>query len=73
MRSREGLLGPMAARRRLEEKIMYGDFFYRLAEMRRLRRLQRLTDGMPDYLLRDLGFERDGRGRVYRIPMEPKT
>jgi hypothetical protein len=63
----------MAARRRLEEKIMYGDFFYRLAEMRRLRRLQRLTDGMPDYLLRDLGFERDGRGRVYRIPMEPKT
>jgi hypothetical protein len=52
---------------------MYGDFFYRLAELRRMRRLQRLTDGMPDYLLRDLGFERDGRGYVYRIPMEPKT
>jgi len=52
---------------------MYGDFFYRLAEMRRMRRLQRLTDGMPDYLLRDLGFERDVRGHVYRIPMEPKT
>jgi hypothetical protein len=52
---------------------MYGDIFYRLAEMRRRRRVQRMTDGMPDYLLRDLGFERDAWGRVYRIPMEPKT
>jgi hypothetical protein len=63
----------MAALRALEEKTMYGDIFYRMAEIRRLRRLQRLTDGMPDYLLRDLGFERDSRGRVYRIPMEPMT
>jgi hypothetical protein len=56
-----------------EDETMYGDLFYRFAEMRRLRRLQRLTDGMPDYLLRDLGFDRDNWGRVYRIPMEPKT
>ncbi len=52
---------------------MYGDFFYRLAEIRRQRRLQRLSDGMPDYLLRDLGFTRDAWGRVHRIPMEPRA
>jgi hypothetical protein len=51
---------------------VYGDLFYRIGEARRWRKLQRIGAGMPDYLLRDVGFERDAWGRIYRAPVEPK-
>lgn len=51
---------------------MYGDIFQRFAAARQRRKLQRISEGMPDHLLRDVGFERDEWGRIHRVPIEPR-
>ena len=45
-------------------------FFGRLQAARRRRDRERVTDGLSDYLLRDVGLVRDLRGRVGKTAID---